>query len=149
MNQHPYLRAYLAGIAVPTCFMLVVFTVFCIARFVCQVPVPIERAIVFPLALIPNAFGAWNMLFVALHRHCYLPLGIHGAILPFIIAPIGFLIATSLGFLVATGHGLVWFQTITIDYSRLALIFPAVPIIYYLVWKHLVGFLNEMLGIAG
>ena len=149
MSQHPYLRAYLAGIAVPTCFMLVVFTVFCIARFVCRVPVPIERAIVFPLALIPNAFGAWNMLFLALHRRRYLPLGIHGAILPFIIAPIGFLIATSLGFLVVTGHGLVWFQTITIDYSGVALIFPAAPIIYYLVWKYLVGFLNELLGIAG
>jgi hypothetical protein len=149
MNQHPYLRAYLAGIAVPTCFMLVAFTVFCIARFVYQVPVPIERAIVFPLALIPNAFGAWNILFVALHRHRYPPLGIHGAILPFIIAPTGYLIATSLGFLVATSHGLVWFQTITIDYSHLALIFPVALIIYYLVWKYLVGFLNELLGIAG
>jgi hypothetical protein len=148
MKQHPFLRAYLAGIAVPTVFILVVFTVFCVARFVYQVPLPIERVIVFPLALIPNAFGVWNMLFVALHRRRYLPLGIHGAILPFIIAPTGFLIATSLGFLVASEEGLVWFQTIRIYYSHIAIVFPAVLVVYYLVWKYLVGFLNELLGVA-
>lgn len=148
MKQHPYLRAYLAGIAVPTVFMLVVFTAFCVARFVCQVPVPLERVIVFPLALIPNAFGAWNMLFVALHRRRYLPLGLHGAILPFILAPTGFLIATSLGFLVASGQGLVWFGVIRIHFFHLAVIFPAVLVVYYLVWKHLVGFLNDLLGIS-
>jgi hypothetical protein len=149
MRQHPYLRAYLAGIAVPTGFILVVFTVFCIARFVYQVPLPIERVIVFPLALIPNAFGFWNMLFLALHRRRYLPLGLHGALLPFILAPAGFLIATSLGFLTATGQGLVWFETIRIHYFQLAIVFPLVLVVYYLVWKHLVGFLNEFLGIAG
>jgi hypothetical protein len=148
MKQHPFLRAYLAGIAVPTVFVLVAFSVFCVARFVYQVPLPIERVIVFPLALIPNAFGAWNMLFVALHRRRYLPLGIHGALLPFIIAPTGFLIATSLGFLATSEQGLVWFGTIRIDYSHLAIVFPTVLVVYYLVWKYLVGFLNELLGVA-
>lgn len=149
MNSHPYLRAYLAGIAVPTGFMLVVFTGFCLARFVFQVPVPIERAIVFPVTLIPNVFGLWNMLFQRLHHsHHYLPLGFHGALLPFFFMPIGYLIATSLGFLTLQPHGVTWFQAIEIPYALIAVGFPCGVVVYYLVWKHLVGFLNQMLEIA-
>ncbi len=148
MDRHPYLRAYLAGIAVPTCLMLVGFTVFCMARFVYHVPQPIERIIVFPLALVPNAFGVWNMVFTALHSRRYLPLGLHGALLPLILAPTGFLIATSLGFLRPTEQGFIWFETVRIHYSHLGIFFPAVLVVYYLIWKHLVGFLNELVGIA-
>ena len=57
MNTHPYLRAYLAGIAVPTMFMLVVLTFFIVARFVYNVPVVIERLLVFPMAVVPNLWG--------------------------------------------------------------------------------------------
>jgi hypothetical protein len=149
MKQHPYLRAYLAGIAVPTCFMLVVLTGFCVARFVYRVPVPIERAIVFPMALIPNLFGLWNMLYLALGPRHHLPLGFHGAILPLIIAPAGAVLATTLGFLTLGEHGLIWFQTVRVEYIHFFLFFPFALVIYYLVWKHLIGFLNGMLGIAG
>jgi len=34
MNNHPYLRAYMAGISVPTPILLVALTAFTIARFV-------------------------------------------------------------------------------------------------------------------
>ena len=64
--NHPYLRAYMAGIVVPTAFLLVGMTAFTLARFVFEVPVPIERVVVFPMALIPNLFGVWNMLYVGL-----------------------------------------------------------------------------------
>jgi hypothetical protein len=64
--NHPFLRAYMAGVVVPTGFLLVAMRAFSLARFVFNIPVPIERVIVFPMALIPNAFGAWNMLHVAL-----------------------------------------------------------------------------------
>ena len=148
MKQHPYLRAYLAGIAVPTCFLLVALSVFCIARLVCQIPVPIERAIIFPMALVPNIFGLWNMLYLALHRHRYLPLGLHGAILPFVLVPLGFLLATSLGFLRVGSDGVLWFDTLHVPYSAVLTVFPVPVLIYYLVWKYLVGFLNELLGIA-
>jgi hypothetical protein len=30
-----------------------------------------------------------------------------------------------------------------------ALVFPAVPIVYYPVWKYLIGFFNQVAGIAG
>ena len=70
--NHPYLRAYMAGIVVPTAFLLVVMTAFTLSRFVFEVPVPIERVVVFPMALIPNLFGVWNMLYVGLRSrsHC-------------------------------------------------------------------------------
>ena len=43
MNSQPYLRAYMAGIVVPTLFLLVAIVSFTIARMVYNVPVSIER----------------------------------------------------------------------------------------------------------
>ena len=146
MNTHPYLRAYMAGISVPTPLLLVALTAFSIARFVYHVPVPIERVIIFPMAIIPNLFGVWNLLYVASRSR--LPLGIHGAILPFILAPTGFLIARSLGFLKLTSYGFSYFGEVEIHYAHVALVFPVVLIVYYLVWKYLIGFFNQLAGIA-
>jgi hypothetical protein len=148
MNSHPYLRAYMAGIAVPTPLLLVALTVFSIARFVFNVPIPIERVIIFPMAIIPNLFGVWNMLYLASCSHTHLPLGIHGAILPFILAPAGFLLGRSLGFLRVTGHGLIYFGAIEVHYALIALVFPVALILYYLIWKYLIGFFNRVAGIA-
>jgi hypothetical protein len=148
MNDHPYLRAYMAGISVPTPLLLVALTLFSIARFVYNVPVPVERVIIFPMAIIPNLFGVWNMLYLASRSHTHLPLGIHGAILPFILAPAGFLLGHSLGFLETTGHGFTYFGVVEIHYAHVALVFPAVLIVYYLIWKYLIGFFNRVAGIA-
>ncbi len=148
MKTHPFLRAYMAGIVVPTMLLLVAMTVFFVSRYVFQIPVPIERGIVFPMAIVPNLFGVWNMLYVWLRPRRHLPIGFHGALLPFVLAPIGVTIATSLGFLTVTPRGFVWFQAITIHYSFAAIAFLCGLVIYYLVWKHLVGFFNELLGIA-
>lgn len=148
MSNHPYLRAYMAGISVPTPLLLVALTLFFIARFVYNIPVPIERVIIFPMAIIPNLFGVWNMLYLASREHTHLPLGIHGAILPFIIAPAGFLLGRSLGILQATHHRLIYFGVVEIHYAFLAIVFPAALIVYYLVWKYLIGFFNRVAGIA-
>ena len=148
MKTHPYLRAYMAGIVVPTMLLLVAMTVFLVARYVFQIPIPIERLIIFPMALVPNLFGAWNIFYVCLRPRRHLPIGFHGALLPFVLAPIAFTIATSLGFLEVTPRGFILFQAITIHYSFAATVFLCALIIYYLVWKHLVGFFNELLGIA-
>ena len=137
MNRHTYLRAYMAGIVIPTIFFLVIATVFYVWRYVYDVPVPIERVIVFPMAIVPNLWGLWNMLFVASHPRTHFPIGLHGALLPFVLAPLGILLTHALNFSV-------------IPYA--ARIFPiAAPIAliaYYLVWKYLVHFLNGVLGIA-
>lgn len=137
MNKHTYLCAYMAGIMVPTPFLLVVITVFCIVRYVYNVPIPIERVIMFPMAIVPNLWGLWNVLYVALHSHYNIPLGAHGALLPFLLAPAAYLTAHVLEFQIP-GFILYGFP----------IGFPVAVIVYYLVWKHLVGFLNGVLGIA-
>ena len=63
MNRNIYLRAYMAGIAFPTAFLLILF---CLSQFAFHAPDIMQRALMFPLALIPNAFGLWNVLFVKL-----------------------------------------------------------------------------------
>lgn len=137
MSTHPYVRAYMAGILVPTVFVLLIFAFFCVARFVYNVDVPIERVIVFPLALVPNLWGVWNILYVGLHSHRRLPLGIHGALLPAIVIPLAVVVAGALR---------IEFPSFLI--TAISLMLPVVLIGYYLVWKYLVGFFNQMLGIA-
>jgi hypothetical protein len=148
MNNHPYLRAYMAGISVPTALLLVALTLFSIARFVYNVPIPVERVIIFPMAIIPNLFGVWNMLYLASRSRTHLPLGVHGAILPFILAPAGFLLGRSLGFLKATNYGFIYFGVLEVRYVHVAVVFPVVLIVYYLVWKYLIAFFNRVAGIA-
>src|SRR4029453_12668380 len=101
MNRHPYLRAYLAGICVPTIFLLVVATGFTFLRYVYNFPAPIERVIVFPMAVVPNVWGLWNILFVAWHRRLHLSLGLHGALLPFLLAPLGIAVTGLMNFSIA------------------------------------------------
>jgi hypothetical protein len=137
MNKHLYLRAYLAGIALPTLFMLIALTVFIIARFVYHVPVAIERLLVFPMALVPNLWGAWNMLYARLDSRHRLPPGIHGAALLFLLAPVGLTLARALEIL-----------TVTPTPTLILTVFPVALIVYYLAWKHIIGFLNRLLGVA-
>ncbi len=144
MRPHPYLRAYMAGIVVPTLLLLVSMTIFACFRFYLEVPSqfvlempawPLARAIVFPMAVVPNLWGLWNMLYLAIRTRVRLPLGLHGALLPLFLIPGG----------MALARGLDVF-TIQLQYAL-----PIIPIgmgIYYLAWKFLVGFLNEEMGIA-
>ena len=134
MNDHPYLRAYLAGIAVPTMLMLIVFAGFIIARFVYNVPVAIERVLVFPMAVVPNVWGVWNMLYVRLDLRHRVPLGIYGMVIVFLLAPVGFTLAKTLDLrIVSPGFALT--------------VLPVGLIVYYLAWKHLVAFFNRLLQI--
>jgi hypothetical protein len=137
MNQHTYLRAYMAGITVPTVVLLGIATSFCIFRYVCNVPVPVERIIVFPMAVVPNVWGLWNMLWVALHSRMRVPIGLHGAILPLLLAPLGFMLTRVLDFPIP--HTVSSLLPIGIFVALAA---------YYLAWKYLVGSLNGVLGIG-
>ncbi len=137
MNQHTYLRAYMAGITVPTIFLLVVATVFTMLRYVFDVPVPVERVIVFPMAVVPNAWGLWNILFVALRSRWQLSLGLHGALLPILLAPLGIVVASLLNFPIPKFAA-----------HALPIAGPVALIVYYFAWKYLVGFLNRVQEIA-
>ena len=144
MRPHPYLRAYMAGIVVPTLFLLISMMVFATTQFYFEVPnqfvlglpaVPLERAIVFPMAVVPNAWGVWNMLYLALRSRVRLPLGVHGALLVLVLIPGGAAVARL-------------FDTFTV---QLQFALPMVPIgmaVYYLGWKFLVGRLNDEMGIG-
>jgi hypothetical protein len=147
MNTHPYLRAYMAGIFLPTLVLPLILAVFIVARIVLKVPVPIERVIIFPMAVVPSIFGLWNMLYLASHESLHHPIGLHGAVLPLLLAPVGALIGTSLGVLQIASHGTVWFQTCSIPYALIAPGFLVAMAGYYLVWKYIVGYLNSVLGI--
>ncbi len=138
MKQHTYLRAYMAGIVFPTILLLVAMTVYSILRYVYNFSVPIERIIVFPMAVVPNLWGLWNMLFIALDSRRRLPIGLHGAILPFVLAPIAFLVTRLLEF------GLPAFFTSVI----FPIVFPVGLVVYYLAWKYVVSFLNRVQAIA-
>jgi hypothetical protein len=148
MNTHPYLRAYLAGIFVPTLVLPLILAAFILLRLVLAVPIPIERFLVFPLALVPTLFGLWNMLHLASHERTHLSIGPHGALLPLIGAPIGATLATCLGIIQFGAHGVSYFQCVSIPYAVLPLFILAAMAGYYLVWKYVVGFVNRVLGIA-
>ncbi len=136
-SRHPYLRAYMAGITFPCFMLLFVILGFTLARHVYHVSVPLERVLVFPLAVAPNAWGLWNVLYVARHTRWRPPIGVHGALLACLFAPIGYGVTRLVGFDVPEPFA-----------RALPFIFPAAVAVYYLLWKHVVSFLNELLGIA-
>jgi hypothetical protein len=148
MNPHPYLRAYLAGAFVPTLVLPLVLTVFIVTRIVLHVPVPIEQALIFPMAVVPSIFGLWNMLWVATHPQTHLPIGLQGALLPFLLLPAGAIIASCLGVLQLGATGFTWFRACYVPYVFAAVGFLFGLAVYYLVWKYIVGSLNRVLGIA-
>jgi hypothetical protein len=147
MKPHPYLRAYLAGVFVPTLVLPLLLT-FVILRFVLQIPVPVEQALIFPMAVVPLLWGLWNLLWLWSAPRTHLPLGMHGAVLPFLLMPCGAWLATSLGVLAIGSQGVTWFQVCQVPYTLIAPMFLAAVAGYYLIWKYIVGFLNRVLGIA-
>ena len=137
MNKHPYLRAYLAGIAVPTAVLLVVMTGYTVIRYVWDIPIPIERVIVFPMAAVPNAWGLWNVLYRAFFAGRRVSLGVFGGALPLLLVPCGYAVTRLIGLTVP--HVVI----VAAPFGLCVLL-----ILYYLVWKYFVGFLNAELGIA-
>ena len=144
MQAHPYLRAYMAGIVVPTLFLLVVAAVDASQKYYFEVsnqfviPLasrPLDRAILLPMAIVPNAWGLWNMLHLRLRPPVRLSLGAHGALLVIILIPVGIALARLL-------------EPFAIQWRFALPMLPVGMIIYYLAWKYAVGFLNEEMGIA-
>jgi hypothetical protein len=148
MNPHNYLRAFLAGVFVPTLVLPIMLTVFIVLRLVLQFPVPIERGIIFPMALVPSLWGIWNMLAQTKAVRARLPLGVFGALLPAFLAPVGALVAALSGVFALGTTGIVWFHVWELPYVVIACAFCVALIAYYLAWKYIVAFLNRTLGIA-
>ena len=97
-RPHPFLRAYMAGIVVPTMFLLVIMAIFGFHRYYFEVPNqfviplpgrPLERALIFPMAVVPNLWGLWNVVHLKLRGRTRLSIGMHGALLPILLMPAG------------------------------------------------------------
>jgi hypothetical protein len=148
MNTHPYLRAYLAGVLVPTLVLPLVLAAFILVRLVLKMPVPVEQVLIFPMAVVPTLWGLWNIVWLASHPRTHLPLGLHGCLLVVLLMPVSAVMATFLGVLDLGGHGATWFKTLEVPYALITPCFLAVLAGYYLVWKYIVGFANRVLGVA-
>jgi len=148
MNTHPYLRAFLAGVFVPTLVLPLILAGFILVRLVLQVPVPIERALVFPMALVPSLWGLWNMLWLGSHARTHLAVQYYGMLLPLLLMPAGAIAASSLGVLAIGATGVTWFHACNASYALILPAFLGVLAAYYLLWKYVVGFTNRVLGIA-
>jgi hypothetical protein len=134
----------MAGIVVPTVFLLIIMCIYAYNRyyfevssqFVIPLPsAPLDRAILFPMAVVPNVWGAWNMLYLALRSRVRLSLGLHGALLPLVLMPAGYALARSL-------------DVFDIQWQYALPMVPVGMAIYFLLWKHVVGFLNREVGVA-
>jgi hypothetical protein len=138
----------MAGILVPTLVLPLLLIAFIVLRLIMQVSFPIERGLVFPMALVPGLWGLWSMLWQWSRERTHLPLGLHGALLPLLLVPAGGTLATSLRILALGSQGVTWFQNVYVPYAWIAPCFLAALAGYYLAWKYIVGFANRVLGIA-
>ena len=132
--MHPYLRAYLSGIALPTMVIPFVILTLSIAGPTSH-DFHIEDVVIFPIGLVPNAWGLWNMLFVWVQRRREIPVGVHGALLAVVIAPLAYSVQLALG-------KVIWTTEL------FAIGFPISIVVYYLAWKLVVGRLNNLLGVG-
>jgi len=148
MNTHPYLRAFMAGTLVPTLVLPLLLGAFLVLRVGMQVSFPIERGLIFPMALVPALWGIWNILWQCSRERTHLPVGVHGAFLPPLMVPLGALIATRGGVLSVGVTAVTWFNAITVPYTLIALFLAIGMTAYYLAWKYVVGFVNRLLGIG-
>jgi hypothetical protein len=132
--MRPYLRAYLAGIALPTMVVPLVLLGLSLSGQTSHA-FHIEDVLIFPIGLVPNAWGLWNMLYVWLRQRREIGAGPHGACLAVLLAPAAF------GLQVALGK-VVWTP------AAFAVGFPVAVGAYYLAWKFVVGRFNDALGIG-
>ena len=134
MSGHPYLRAYMAGVLLPSWFLLLVLAVLLLSRFTTRSLAPLESAIVFPMAIVPNLWGLWNVLYTS-RLFGRVSIGAFGSLLPLILVPAGVTLASVLGL----GY---------ISVRQAAAILPIAMAIYYLAWKYAVAFFNRIVELG-
>jgi hypothetical protein len=144
VRTHPFLRAYMAGITMPTIMLLLLMSADAVHRAsggstftVIGIEVMrLERALIFPMAFVPNLWGLWNAVYLAVHRRVpSWPLGLHGAILVPFLAFGGLTLLRLL-------------DVVSLSFVTILPIIPFAMALYYLAWKFVVGFLNREMGIA-
>ena len=91
----------------------------------------LEGAIVFPMAIVPNLWGLWNVLYTRFGLRGRVSIGAFGSLLPLILVPAGVALASVLD----SG-----FYTV----RQAAALLPIAMAIYYLAWKYAVAFFNRI-----
>ena len=134
MKGHPYLRAYMAGVLLPSWLLLLALAVFLLSHFTQQVPAELQRAFVFHMAIVTNLWGLWNVLYTLLGLRGLrgrVGIGAFGSLLPLILVPAVVALASvlDLGFLTM---------------RQAAVILPIAMAVYYLAWKYAVAFFNRI-----
>jgi hypothetical protein len=132
--MHPYLRAYLSGIALPTMVMPAVVLGLSILHPAAH-GFHVEDVLIFPIGLVPNAWGLWNMLYVFLRKRLEIAVGFYGAALVLVIAPAAFGVQLALG-------KMLWTPGLA------AVGVPITLVMYYLAWKYVVARINDVLGVG-
>lgn len=128
-GTHRYIRAYLAGLALPA---IVVCAAGVVAAAAYNRLAPwSQRALILPIAVNPVVWGLWNALWVALGPRNRIHIGWHGALLGALLIGLGVAIAPALGV-----------PAVTPQKGALVLI-PTV-VAYYLLWRYAVAFLNSI-----
>jgi len=134
MNSHPYLKTYMAGVLLPSWLLMVGLVGFVISRTVFENHYPLEQFLVYPAAVVPNLWGLWNVLYVALVLKQRITLGIWGALLPLLLVP--------------GGLALQYFLGVSLfSKQEILTLLPVAIALYYLGWKHIVGFFNKVVGV--
>ena len=126
----------MAGITIPTAFLLVIVTAFVIVHRFHQEPLPIDRMLVFLMAIALDLWGVWNIVYVAVRRRRSWPPGLHGLLLSVLAGSLGWGIARAMGLPIAalgTGH-----RGVPVRHGHGVL--PGL--------EHGVAALNEILGVA-
>lgn len=121
----------MAGVAVPSLVVCVVAVV--VALRISVIPSSVERAMIFPMAINPFLWGAWNALYLVLRRRWRIPIGGFGAFLAVLLIASGAVIAhtLALSFVTTRGAGFVLVPTTAA---------------YFMLWKYVVAALNHLLG---
>jgi hypothetical protein len=132
--MHPYLRAYMSGITLPTMIVPLVLMGLSLSNSAAH-EFHIEDVLVFPIGAVPNAWGLWNILYVWLKGRREIPIGLYGAGLVIVLAPLAFGVQVALGKILWTA-------------DLFAIGFPMALVIYYLAWRFVVARLNDLLGVG-
>jgi hypothetical protein len=122
------LLAYLVGAGIAGTVLIAPYVLRMVAqgRFIPARVVPLA-----PVVLLPILWGVWNLLWA--RRHPRVSIGIWGA---------------GLGLLGASGINL-YFLAHAAWFPAVALLFVFLPVVYWLVWRLVVGPINEALGVEG
>jgi len=131
-----YIKAFIAGLAFPASLLPIVYAILYVSGHRAVINVPLQF---FPLFL-PLVFGVWNILYFAMGKCCpvkgrYLRLWVTGAILGFLVALLGVFV--------------IGLPTLLFGFTGALRYLPLVivPILYGVIWRYIVGNLNELVDL--